>query len=94
MDTLTGVGILILRIVLGAVFLGHGAQKLFGWFGGRGLAGHAKFMEALGLRPPRLFGAISGLGEFFGGLGVLAGFLTPLAIWGIVGAMAVAAIKV
>jgi len=94
MDTLTGVGVLILRIVLGTVFLGHGSQKLFGWFGGHGLAGHAKFMEALGLRPPRLYGMISGLGEFFGGLGVLAGFLTPLAVWGIIGTMAVAAIKV
>jgi putative oxidoreductase len=94
MNTLTGVGILILRIVLGAVFLGHGSQKLFGWFGGRGLAGHAKFMEALGLRPARVFGTISGLGEFLGGLGVLAGFLTPLAVWGIIGAMAVATIKV
>ena len=91
---LTSVGLLILRIVLGLVFLGHGSQKIFGWFGGHGMSGHTGFMEALGLRPARLFAWTSALGEFFGGLGVLLGLLTPLAAAGIIGSMATAIIKV
>ena len=94
MDALIDVGRLILRVVLGGILFAHGAQKLFGWFGGRGLSGHAGFIESLGLRPARLFAAVSGLGEFFGGLGVLSGFLTPLAAAGIIGSMSVAIIKV
>jgi len=94
MDSLIDVGRLILRLALGGIFFAHGAQKLFGWFGGRGIAGHAGFMENLGLRPARLFAMVSALGEFFGGLGVLFGFLTPLASAGIIGAMSVAIIKV
>lgn len=94
MDALIDAGRLILRIALGGILFAHGAQKLFGWFGGRGLSGHAGFIESLGLRPARLFAVISGLGEFFGGLGVLSGFLTPLAAAGIIGSMSVAIIKV
>jgi putative oxidoreductase len=94
MNDLTSAGLLVLRVALGGIFFAHGAQKLFGWFGGRGISGHAGFLETLGLRPARLFAAISGLGEFFGGLGVLSGFLTPLAAAGIIGAMSVAIIKV
>ena len=94
MDVLIDVGRLILRIALGGILFAHGAQKLFGWFGGRGMAGHVGFIESLGLRPARLFATVSGLGEFFGGLGVLSGFLTPLAAAGIIGAMSVAIIKV
>jgi putative oxidoreductase len=94
METLTNIGILVLRVVLGLIFVGHGTQKLFGWFGGHGMAGHSGFMAKLGLRPARLFAAVSALGETFGGLGVLAGLLTPLAACGIIGAMAVAIIKV
>ncbi len=94
MDALIDAGRLMLRIALGGILFAHGAQKLFGWFGGRGLSGHAGFIESLGLRPARLFAVISGLGEFFGGLGVLSGFLTPLAAAGIIGSMSVAIIKV
>lgn len=94
MDALNDIGILILRFALGGIFFAHGAQKLFGWFGGRGLSGHAGFIESLGLRPARLFAVVSGLGEFLGGSGVLSGFLTPLAAAGIIGAMSVAIIKV
>ena len=78
MDTLTDTGLLILRVALGGIFFAHGAQKLFGWFGGRGLAGHAGFLGSLGLRPARLLAVVSGLGEFLGGSGVLFGFLMPL----------------
>ena len=79
MNDLTSAGLLILRIALGGLFFVHGAQKLFGWFGGHGLAGHAGFMESLGVRPARLLSLINALGEFFGGSGVLCGFLTPIA---------------
>ena len=94
MNELTSAGLLILRIALGGLFFVHGAQKLFGWFGGHGLAGHAGFMESLGVRPARLMGLVSALGEFFGGSGVLFGFLTPIAAAGLIGSMAVAIIKV
>ncbi len=94
MNTLTAVGILVLRIALGGIFFGHGAQKLFSWFGGRGISGHAGFLESLGLRPSRLLAVVSGLGEFFGGLGVLFGFLMPLPAAAIIGAMTVAIIRV
>ena len=94
MNELTSAGLLILRIALGGLFFVHGAQKLFGWFGGHGLAGHVGFMESLGIRPARLLGLVSALGEFFGGSGVLCGFLTPIAAAGLIGSMAVAIIKV
>lgn len=94
MNDLTSAGLLILRLALGGLFFAHGAQKLFGWFGGHGLAGHIGFMEKLGVRPARLLGLISALGELFGGLGVLLGFLTPIAAAGLIGSMAVAIIKV
>jgi putative oxidoreductase len=94
MTDLTSAGLLILRIALGAIFFAHGAQKLFGWFGGHGLAGHIGFITGLGLRPPRLMALINAFGEFLGGLGILFGFLTPLAAAGPIGSMAVAAIKV
>jgi putative oxidoreductase len=94
MDDLTSAGLLILRIALGGIFFLHGAQKLFGWFGGHGLSGHVGFVERLGVRSARLLGLVNALGEFFGGLGVLAGFLTPIAAAGLMGSMAVAIIKV
>jgi putative oxidoreductase len=87
-------GVLILRGVIGLVFAGHGGQKLFGWFGGRGLAGHSAVMEKLGIRPAGLFAAISSLGEFFGGLGLALGLFTSLAAAVLVGSMLVAVVKV
>jgi putative oxidoreductase len=94
MNDLTSTGLLILRIALGGVFFAHGAQKLFGWFGGHGLAGHIGFLDSLGVRQSRFMGLVSSLGEFLGGLGVLFGLLTPIAAAGIIGAMAVAIVKV
>jgi putative oxidoreductase len=87
------IGLLILRIVLGGVMIGHGAQKLFGWFGGRGLTGAYKMIEALGYRPVWFWACMSGLTEFGGGLLFLAGFLTPLGSLGIIAAMLTAIIK-
>jgi putative oxidoreductase len=87
-------GLLILRSVVGLLFAGHGAQKLFGWFGGKGLTGHAGFMEMLGMRPARFWAVVSALGEFLGGLGLAVGLLTPLAAVALIGTMLVAIVKV
>lgn len=94
MWSLASVGLLILRIVVGLIFVGHGSQKMFGWFGGKGIPGQAGFIDTLGVRPARLFALISAAGEFFGGLGVALGLLTPVAAAGILGSMAVAIVKV
>jgi putative oxidoreductase len=68
---------LILRAVVGGLFVGHGAQKLFGWFGG-GVAGTAGFLAALGLRPAPAWAFLAGMSELGGGLLTLLGFLDPL----------------
>jgi putative oxidoreductase len=75
-------GLLLLRVVGGLTISAHGAQKLFGWFGGHGVRGTAGFFENLGFRPPVLLAALAGLGEI-GGVLFAAGFLTPLAALGI-----------
>jgi putative oxidoreductase len=87
------IGLLILRIVLGGVMMGHGAQKLFGWFGGKGLTGAHKMIEAMGYRPVWFWAMMSGLTEFGGGLLFLAGFLTPLGSLGIIAPMLTAIVK-
>ncbi len=75
-------GLLLLRLVVGATMFSHGAQKLFGWFGGGGPQGTAGFMGKLGFRAPLLMAISAGLGEA-GGLAFAAGFVTPLAALGI-----------
>ena len=75
-------GLLLLRLVVGATMFSHGAQKLFGWFGGGGPKGTAGFMGQLGFRAPLLMALSAGLGEA-GGLAFAAGFVTPLAALGI-----------
>jgi len=72
-------GILLLRLVVGLAFAGHGAQKLFGWFGGGGPQGTAGFVASLGYRMPAAMAIMAGLSELGGGLLLAAGFLTPLA---------------
>ena len=86
--------LLLLRLVLGALLAGHGSQKLFGWFGGYGLAGTAGYMESLGLRPGRRWTIAAGLSEFGGGLLTLLGFLNPFGPLGVIGAMSMATAKV
>lgn len=76
---LTDVGLLALRLTLGLVFLGHGAQKAFGSFGGPGLAGATGFIGSLGFRPPRVWTALAVGGELAAGLLFVVGLLTPLA---------------
>ena len=76
-------GLLILRLVVGLTMAAHGSQKLFGWFGGGGLAGTGAFFGSLGYRAPATFALLAGLTEFLGGLALAAGFLVPLAAMGI-----------
>jgi putative oxidoreductase len=72
------IGLLILRLVAGLTLAAHGAQKLFGWFGGYGLAGTGGFFQSLGFRPGKLHAVAAGLAEFSGGLLLALGLLTPL----------------
>lgn len=84
---------LILRLVLGALLTGHGAQKLFGSFSGPGLEGTSGFMEMLGLTPGKPWAFLAGLSEFGGGVLTALGFLNPLGPLGVIGAMAMATVK-
>lgn len=72
-------GILLLRIVVGAAFVGHGTQKLFGWFGGHGPKGTGGFFASKGYRAPVLMAVLAGLFETVGGTLLALGFVTPLA---------------
>lgn len=72
---------LILRVPVGLTLAAHGAQKLFGWFGGYGLEGTGQWMASIGLEPGLLMAALSGSAEFFGGLFLVLGLLTrPTAV--------------
>ena len=83
-------GLLVLRLVVGLTLAAHGTQKLFGWFGGHGLAGTGAFMDQLGFRPGRRAALMAGLSESAGGLLLVLGAATPLAATLIVGVMLVA----
>jgi putative oxidoreductase len=71
-------GLLLARLVLGLLMAAHGAQKLFGWFGGHGIAGTGGFFETLGFRPGRLFAVAAGSSELIGGLLVAVGLFGPI----------------
>ncbi len=72
---------LALRLPLGIIFAAHGAQKLFGWFGGYGLQGTGQWMASIGLEPGVLMAFLAGAAEFFGGLALILGLLTrPAAV--------------
>ncbi len=72
-------GLFLLHVVPGVLLMGHGAQKLFGWFGGYGPDGTGQFMESMGMRPGRHMALAAGANEFGGGLLLALGLLTPLA---------------
>jgi putative oxidoreductase len=78
-STIAVYGPTILRLALAAVFIAHGAQKLFGIWGGGGLAGTTTFFEGLGLQPAYLLAIVAGVVEFGGGLLLLFGAFTPIA---------------
>ena len=84
---------MIVRVVQGSLMAGHGAQKLFGSFGGPGLEGTSGFMEMLGMRPGRLWAYLAGLSEFGGGVLTALGLLNPLGPLGVIGAMSMATRK-
>lgn len=71
-------GLLIIRLIVGLTFAGHGAQKLFGWFGGYGPKGTGGFFESIGIKPGVFMAVLAGLGELVGGLLFAAGLLTPV----------------
>jgi len=88
------IGLLIIRLVIGLLFVGHGAQKLFGWFGGYGLKGTGGWFESIGMKPGVTMALFAGLAELIGGVLFALGLLTPLAGIMIAGTMVMAIIKV
>jgi putative oxidoreductase len=78
---------LLLRLVIGGLFIGHGTQKLFGWFGGPGLDGTAQMFDRLGMRPGRRNAEAAGIAEAGGGAAIAAGFATPVAAAALTGTM-------
>ncbi len=88
------VAALALRVPVGIIFAAHGAQKLFGWFGGYGLTGTAGWLESIGLAPGLLMALLAGGAEFFGGLALILGLLTRPAAFSLSIAMVVAIFSV
>jgi putative oxidoreductase len=87
-------GITLLRIAVGGFFIGHGLQKLKGWFGGGGIDGTGQMFESLGLRPGKVHAGAAGVAEAGGGAMLVTGFLTPVAAGMLTGTMTVAVHKV
>ncbi|MNZ77417.1 putative oxidoreductase MhqP [compost metagenome] len=87
-------GLLVVRLVVGLLFVGHGAQKLFGWFGGYGPKGTGGWLESIGIKPGVAMAVAAGLMELAGGILFAAGLLTPLAAVLLVLTMLVAIVKV
>jgi putative oxidoreductase len=88
------IGVLIVRLVVGGLLAGHGAQKLFGAFGGNGLQGTAAWMESIELKPGDAWARVAGSSELGGGILTMFGFLNPLGPIAAIGAMAMAWAKV
>ncbi|MGB1951093.1 MAG: DoxX family protein [Marinobacter sp.] len=94
LDTHAGWGALALRIPVGIIFVAHGAQKLFGWFGGYGLEGTGQWMDSIGLSPGYLMALLAGGTEFFGGLALILGLLVRPASAALAFAMVIAIFSV
>ncbi|WP_379130226.1 DoxX family protein [Paenibacillus sp. sgz500958] len=91
---MVSVGLLLMRLVIGVAFIGHGSQKLFGWFGGYGPKGTGGWMESVGIKPGVTMAVLAGLMELVGGLLFVAGLLTPVAAVLIIATMLGAIVKV
>ena len=91
---MVALGLLILRLVIGVILAAHGAQKLFGWFGGPGMTGWTGAMNRMRIRPATPWAWMSALAEFLGGIGLALGLLFPLPSAAIAGSMLVAMIMV
>lgn len=83
----------MLRVPAGLLLMGHGAQKLFGWFGGAGPEKTGEMMTALGYPQGRLMGLAAGAGEFGAGAGIALGAATPLSCAGLIATMTNAAVS-
>ncbi len=83
LSTRAGYGLTVLRIFVGVIFAAHGSQKLFGMFGGYGIAGTAQYMESIGLAPGHLMAILAGGTEFFAGLALIIGLLVRPAALGL-----------
>jgi putative oxidoreductase len=92
LQTTDSLSLTVLRLALGAVMFPHGAQKMLGWFGGNGFSGTMGGFQHMGI--PAVFAFLAVAAEFFGGLGLIAGFLSRIAGFGILCNMAVAILKV
>jgi putative oxidoreductase len=86
--------LLVLRLVVGLLFVGHGAQKLFGVFGGGGLEGTAGMFDSIGLQPGWLHARAAGTAEFLGGALIALGLFTPFAAAALIGVMTAAIVTV
>jgi putative oxidoreductase len=86
-------GLLVLRAVVGILLIGHGTQKLFGWFRGGGLTGTSSYFRSLGYWPPTLMAGMAGGTELFAGLSLALGFVTPLGAAALIGLMLNAAVS-
>ena len=91
---MTALGLLILRVGVGLIVAAHGAQKLFGWWGGPGMNGWTQSVTRLRIRPARPWAWIAALAELGGGLLVALGLLSPLGSLAIAGSMLVAIVTV
>ncbi|HKW60851.1 MAG TPA: DoxX family protein [Candidatus Dormibacteraeota bacterium] len=87
---MVALGLLVLRLVIGLILIGHGLQKLLGWWGGPGMTGWIGAMNRMRIRPAVPWAWISTLAEILGGVGLAAGLLTPLPSLAIAGSMLVA----
>jgi putative oxidoreductase len=87
-------GLLVIRVVFGLLMAAHGSQKLFGWFGGHGLAAVAGMFESLGFRPGRFFAAAASVAEVASGVLIALGLLGPVGPALMLSVMIVAAISV
>lgn len=86
-ESAADIGLLLLRVVFGGLLAGHGTQKLFGWFDGKGWRATAASFDSMGYNPGKLFGTLAGLSELTGGILLLLGLLTPLASAIVLGTM-------